>query len=448
MTRPRFVCLILALVTLLAFLPVRHNGFIAFDDASYITENRIVQAGLTWAGVKWAFTTRESSNWHPLTWLSHMLDCELFGMNAGAHHLVNVLFHAANAVLLLLLLYRMTGALWPSAFVAALFAWHPLHVESVAWAAERKDVLSTFFELLALLYYARAVTTGNWQLTGKKITRPEPVLSRVTMQSSHFLRLAFILFACALMAKPMPVTLPFVFLLLDYWPLGRFPNYEFRVSSFARLILEKWPFLVLAGASCAVTYLAQRDYAVQSLERYPLGLRVENISVSYGRYLLKAIWPVDLAIFYPLLKQLSWGDVGLATGILVIISWLVWRARRRWPYLLVGWLWYLGTLVPVIGLVQVGHQAMADRYTYVPLIGIFVIIAYGMADLAKRLRLDNVAVAVVGTMMLGGCLARTENQLRLWHDDETLFTHAIGSDKRQCNGSPALGRCASTTGSL
>jgi len=479
MARPRLICFILALVTLLAYLPVRHNSFIVFDDGNYITENHMVQAGLTWAGVKWAFTAWESSNWHPLTWLSHMLDCELFGMNAGAHHLVNVLFHTANAVLLLLLLFRMTGlrgneslhstssspqldtrskttaetasarqagALWASAWVAALFAWHPLHVESVAWAAERKDVLSTFFGLLALGAYAlHAQGTGNRKLGGETFnisasgeTSPKPRLRRgerseggqhSTSNAQWYYWSAVFFFALALMAKPMLVTLPFVLLLLDYWPLRRVPNNEFRVSNFSRLILEKWPFFLLTGVSCVVTYLSQRADAVQSLERCPWDLRVGNALLSYGRYLVKALWPVDMAVMYPFPKQLPWAEVGIAAVALVIISWLVWRARGRCPYLLVGWLWFVGMLVPVIGLVQVGQQAMADRYVYIPLVGIFIGVVYGATDWAKQFRLGSAVPTVVGVLVLGGCLLGTENQLRYWRNDKSLFSHAIAVTK-------------------
>ena len=300
-----------------------------------------------------------------------MLDCELFGLNAGAQHYVNVLFHTANAVLLLLLLFRMTGALWPSAFVAALFAWHPLHVESVAWIAERKDVLSTFFEMLALLAYARYVqkpeagnqkseTEGSWLST-----------SVLRLPPSGFYWLALIFFALGLMAKPMLVTLPFVLLLLDYWPLQRFSLSAFRFPLFLRLALEKWPFFLLSMASCIVTFLAQRAEAVLTLLQLPLNLRLENMPLSYTRYLWKTIWPTKLAIIYPLQNQLPWAAVLTAVVFLAFITWLAWRMRRWHPYLLVGWLWFLGTLIPVIGLVQAGGQAMADRYTYVPLIGIF-----------------------------------------------------------------------------
>jgi tetratricopeptide (TPR) repeat protein len=428
MSRPRVIGLSLALATLLAYLPATHDLFINFDDDSYIAQNQVVQRGLTWAGVKWAFTTWHASNWHPLTWLSHMTDCELFRLNPGGHHLVNVLFHATNATLLFMLLLKLTDALWPSAFIAALFAWHPLHVESVAWISERKDVLSAFFGLLALLAYVRFVREyrrGNFWL-------------------------AVIFFALGLMSKPMLVTLPFVMLLLDYWPLGRIAGCGHRLSSRARdlselriadsknmpvpaaqrltlhqLLLEKWPFFLLAALSSTVTFLAQRNGAVASLVKVPLTLRFENAILAYGCYLLKAIWPVHLAVFYPLSKQIAWPLTAAVAAVLILISAAVWLERRRSPWLLVGWLWFLATLVPVIGLVQVGDQAMADRYSYFPLVGIFTAITFMVATWANRFRIPKTVCAVAGVLILSACLVLTENQLRYWHDSESLFTHAL-----------------------
>jgi tetratricopeptide (TPR) repeat protein len=408
MRRPRFIALLLALTTLVAYLPVAHNSFLNYDDNDYVTENRVVENGLTWAGTQWAFTTWHASNWHPLTWLSHMLDYELFGLNAGAQHYVSVLFHTANAVLLLLLLFRLTGALWPSAFVAALFAWHPLHVESVAWISERKDVLSTFFEMLALLAYARFVAESKVQSPKSKV----------------FYVLALLMFALGLMAKPMLVTLPFLLLLLDYWPLQRFPNFKLEVKTVFRLALEKWPFFLLTVASCIVTFLAQRAEAVVSIERYPLNLRLGNALLSYVLYLGKAIWPTKLAIVYPLQNQLPWAAVLAAVVFLAFITWLAWRMRRRHSYLPVGWFWFLGMLVPVIGLIQVGAQSMADRYTYVPLIGIFIAVAFGSKDLIARFQIGVVTVAAAAGLVLGSCLVGTRHQLSYWKDGETLFTRA------------------------
>ena len=448
MSRPRVMGLLLALVTLLVYLPACHYNFVNYDDSDYVTENQVVQNGLTWAGVEWAFTTWHASNWHPLTWLSHMLDCELFGLNAGAQHSVNVLFHAANAVLLFALLLRMTNAPWPGVFVAALFALHPLHVESVAWISERKDVLSTFFALLALLAYARhaqGVTSDKWQVAGTEKAAPAPALSRVTSHRSPFYWLALIFFALGLMSKPMLVTLPFVMLLLDFWPLQRILEFGVRSSEsknsphfstlnrrLSTLVLEKWPFFLLSAASCVITFLAQSqrgDDAVISLEKVPLSYRLCNALMSCGRYLLKMIWPADLAVIYPMSHKIAAPAVAAAVAALILISAVAWLTRRRSPYLLVGWLWFLGTLVPVIGLVQVGGAALADRYTYIPSIGLFIAAAFGLRDLACRFRFLEMPVAVIAGLIVAGCLMLTKNQLRYWRDSQALFTHAVAVTK-------------------
>jgi tetratricopeptide (TPR) repeat protein len=436
--RPRLVGLLLALVTLLAYLPVTRDNFINYDDQVYVTENHAVQNGLTWAGVKWAFTTGYGSNWHPVTWLSHMMDCEWFGLNAGAQHYINALFHVANTVLLFALLLRLTQELWPGAFVAALFAWHPLHVESVAWISERKDVLSTFFALLTLLAYVKAVTSDRCpafaalrrgkQVTGTEKNVPVPVQSRFTFRVSRFYWLALTLFTLGLMSKPMLVTLPFVMLLLDYWPLRRVPGVECRASSVLRLVLEKWPFFLLTIISCVVTFLVQRHgEAVMTFQQLPLPLRVGNALIAYERYLGKTFWPSGLAILYPLPNHLSWIRAMAATaiGLLGGISWLIWRIHRPCPYLLVGWLWFLGTLVPVIGLVQVGSAAMADRYTYFPLVGVFIAVTFGVCDLASRFQFPKAVIAAAAALTLALCLILTENQLRYWHDSESLFAHTL-----------------------
>jgi len=470
MSRPRIVCVLLALVTLLVYLPVRHYAFVNFDDPDYVTENPMVQAGLTWSGFQWAFTTWHASNWHPLTWLSHMVDCQLFGLNAGGHHLVNVLFHATNAVLLFLLLLRLTSALWQSAFIAALFAWHPLHVESVAWVAERKDVLSAFFGLLTLMAYvcyAQGVTSGMWQ-----VTRTNSIRSRVTCPASRYYSLALLFFALGLMAKPMLVTLPFVFLLLDYWPLRRVTGDGWQVTgdkkSVGKLstlnctpnafgaqlstILEKWPFFALAAASCVVTFVAQkRGEAVVSLGGYPLSSRIANAAVAYVKYLFNSVYPVNLAVIYPLPiyslpKENPWVQVAGAIIVLAMISWVIWRARRQRPYLLTGWLWYLGMLVPVVGLVQVGSQAMADRFTYLPLIGVFIGVVFGLGDLAKKLRLEPMVMASVAGVVLAGCLFATARQLRFWRDSETLFEHTLAVTKDNPIAQSNLGTALSEAG--
>jgi protein O-mannosyl-transferase len=435
MSRPRLIGLLLAFITLLAYLPVAHDIFINYDDQVYVTDNRTVQNGLTWAGVKWAFTTGYASNWHPVTWLSHMLDCELFGLNAGALHYVNVLFHTANVVLLFLLLLRLTRELWPGAFVAALFAWHPLHVESVAWISERKDVLSTFFALLTLLAYVKAVTSDGCPAfaalrRGKQVTRTNSTLSPVTCHPSRFYWLALACFALGLMSKPMLVTLPFVMLLLDYWPLQRLSTLNPQLSTCWRLALEKWPFFLLTIISCVITFLVQRHgESVMTFQQFPLHLRVGNALIACERYLGKTFWPADLAILYPLPNHLSWIRAMAATaiGLLGGISWLIWRMHRPCPYLLAGWLWFLGTLVPVIGLVQVGSAGMADRYTYFPLVGVFIAVAFGVRDLAKRFQFPKAAVAAAAALTLAACLALTENQLRYWYDSESLFAHTLAA---------------------
>ncbi|HUE37447.1 MAG TPA: tetratricopeptide repeat protein [Candidatus Acidoferrum sp.] len=413
MSRLRLIALLLALVTLAVYLPVVNNGFILYDDGDYVTQNKMVRGGLTLAGVKWAFTTFSSANWHPLTWLSHMTDCELFGVNAAGSHVVNALFHAINTVLLFALWLQLTrrdsgqkdgglprepNGFWPGAFIAALFALHPLHVESVAWAAERKDVLSTFFGLLALLCYARYAANGKGR--------------------SQWYWLALLLFACGLMSKPMLVTLPFVMLLLDYWPLERFNR-----TGVKRLLVEKIPFFLLTIASCVVTYLAQKTGAVRSLAQVPLPYRFENAMVAVATYLLKMIWPTRLAVIYPMPHSIPAATFIVCLGILIFITVAVWLARKKNPFLLVGWFWFLGTLVPIIGLVKVGDAAMADRYTYIPSIGIFVAVAFGaQKNLARRVKfvLPTAAVFILIPLVL-----ITERQLQFWRDDETLFKHAM-----------------------
>ncbi len=368
------IAIVLATVTLLVYLPVLRNGFVNYDDPDYILNNPHVKAGLTWSGIAWAFQSTEADNWHPLTWISHMADCQIFGLNPAGHHLVNVLLHAANTLLLFVLLNRLTGALWRSALVAALFAWHPLHVESVAWASERKDVLSAFFWMLTLLAYAKHAAGDKCQ-----VTRTGGFLSRVTGHLSPHYFLAVFLFACGLMSKPMVVTLPFVLLLLDFWPLKRITIHGSRIT-IARLIAEKIPFFVLTIASCVVTRIAQSG-AVWSGASLPFSFRLENALMSYVRYLGKMFWPADLALIYPYPHQWPLPAVIAAGLLLGLISVLAVLRAGRFPYLAVGWFWFLGTLVPAIGLVQAGIQSMADRYTYLPGIGLFIVVAWGLNDL-------------------------------------------------------------------
>jgi len=418
-------CLVLAIGTAVLYSPVRHAEFLNYDDAYYVTQNQHVVQGLTAKTLSWALTAIEADNWHPLTWLSHALDCQLYQLNPAGHHLTNVVLHVLNVLLLFLLLTRVTGAAGRSLLVAALFAVHPLNVESVAWIAERKNVLSTLFFFLALGAY-------GWYAA-------KPELKR-------YLLLAM-LFVLGLAAKPMVITLPFVLLLLDYWPLKRIKVQDAAVAksrksrelpsvaavsafpvsqaSFARLVLQKAPLLLLCAGSAVITIVAQRaGGAIRSLEVFTLPIRLENAVYAYAKYVWVGFWPTRLAVLYPHPgPTLAGWKLGLAAVFLVLVSVLVWRRRSAQPYLVTGWLWYLGTLVPVIGLVQVGQQAMADRYAYVPLIGIFVMIVWGIAELADsrqiRLpwRLAAAAVVLIAFSMV------TRRQISYWHDSEALWAH-------------------------
>ncbi len=408
----RWVCLFVVLATILVFYQVIDHSFIDYDDDVYVTKNANVQAGLTWDGLIWSFTTFHGGNWHPLTWLSHMLDIQIFGMDAGLHHLINLVFHIANAVLLFFLLNRLTGKLWSSAVVAALFALHPLHVESVVWLAERKDLLRTFFWLLTLFCYALYAENPN-------LKRYLAVL---------------LFFILGLMAKPMLVTLPFVLCLLDYWPLGRFkidPSGKVFVIAFkkgtaGRLALEKLPLFFLAGASCVVTYMAQKEGgAVGSLEVYPFYQRAAGALVAYALYIKKMIWPADLSFLYPFRDVLPlWQIVG--AGLLIAsISFVSIRSTKCRPWLFVGWFWYLGTLIPVIGLVKVGWHSMADRYTYVPLIGLFIAVTWEGAAIFQKWPLKKYKVAMITAAILSVLMLTTWSQVGQWKTSITLYEHAL-----------------------
>ena len=405
----------LIVVTLVVFSRLANHDFVNYDDPGYVTGNRNVRSGLTRDGLAWAFRTTAEANWHPLTWISHMLDCELYGLNAGAHHLTSLLFHAANTLLLFLVLSRMTGTAWRSALVAALFALHPLHVESVAWVAERKDVLSAFFWMLTLGAYARYVE------------RPRP--------ASYVAVLVFL--ALGLMAKPMLVTLPFVLLLLDFWPLHRLAmrgresapdlTRQGGIRVWNRgIVLEKIPLFLLAAVSSFLTFAVQKSGGtVVSAEALPLNLRISNAVISYGSYILKMVWPSGLAVFYPRRSAAIGWELAVSVLLITGVSILVIRALRRRPYLAVGWFWYLGTLVPVIGVVQVGEQAMADRYTYIPLIGLFIMIAWGVPDLIQGTRHAKTALRFSGGIVLAALAVCTWFQLGYWKNSVTLFKHAI-----------------------
>jgi tetratricopeptide (TPR) repeat protein len=405
------ICLGLTLATTIAYEHVRLNDFVSYDDERYVTDNAHVQVGITAASASWALRTTYFNTWHPLTWLSHMLDVELYGMNPAGHHLTNVVLHILNTLLLLGLLSHMTGRLWPSTFVAALFALHPLHVEAVAWVSERKELLSTFFGLLSMwayVGYARRGGVGRYLLTA-------------------------VLLALGLMAKPMLVTLPLVFLLLDYWPLQRTPfgpsdEIIFPKRSISRLLLEKVPLLALSALSSVVTLIVQAPG-----DAIPIKLRAANALVSYVRYMGKMVWPGELSALYPhpnLPGGIPWAAWQVAAAgllLLVITLCVIWAVRRR--YALVGWLWYLGTLVPVIGLAQVGREAMADRYTYLPLIGLFIVIAWGGADLisswpSRQLWVRRVVQVGVAAVLVA-CMAFSWLQVRYWRDSFALYEHAL-----------------------
>jgi tetratricopeptide (TPR) repeat protein len=407
--RNLLICLCLATTIVAVYSPVCHFGFVSYDDQVYVTTNAHVQSGLTLRGLVWAFTTIHASNWHPLTWLSHMLVWQLWGGLAGAHHLVNVLLHVANALLLFGVLSRITASAWRSALVAGLFALHPLHVESVAWVSERKDVLSTCFWLLSMWAYVRYVERpSGWRYLS-----------------------ALGLYALGLMAKPMVVTLPFVLLLLDYWPLGRSPwgksaAKEHVSTPPSQLIEEKLPFLALGATSSVLTYWAQRSSgAVESLVMVPMRMRIGNALLSYVRYIGKTFWPVRLAAFYPLHAGVPMAAVAIAgIGLIGITAAVMWRARHG-PWFFTGWFWYLGTLVPVIGLVQAGPQSMADRYTYVPSIGLFIMLCWSVPSRAMERPIVRVITCVAVGAALAVCMALSRIQVGYWKDSDVLFRHAL-----------------------
>ena len=411
----------LAVLTMMIFMQVSGFEFVRYDDDAYITENPVVGNGLSPEGIRWAFTSFEKGNWHPLTWLSHMLDVQWFGLDAGRHHQVSLLFHILNTLILFAVLQSMTGALWKSGFVAALFALHPLHVESVAWVAERKDVLSTFFFLLTLLAYARYARRPGWW-------------------NYSFVA---VLFALGLLSKPMVVTLPFVLLLLDFWPLERFRSEVrggdesadgaagagmiSRIKTNRGLLLEKIPLFALSAAACFVTVIAQQK-AMKALEVVPLDFRILNALVAYAEYLYRGFVPVDLAVLYPYPGSIPPWQALVSAAVLIAVTALV-IVRRKTPALMVGWFWYLGTLVPVIGLVQVGVQAMADRYTYIPFIGLFILLTWFVDDVSARVPHRKAVLASAALLILAGLSVATVSQTGYWVNSEVLFEHALQATK-------------------
>ena len=428
------ISLFLVIAVLAVYWPVRNHDFINFDDDLYVTINPHVQAGLTLDSITWAFTSTHAANWHPLTWLSHMLDCRIYGMNPGQHHLTNVLFHILNTLLLFFVFIRMTQDLWQSGFVAALFALHPLHVESVAWLAERKDVLSTFFWMLTLWSYLRYVERSDFN-------RYLPVLC---------------FFILGLMAKPMLVTLPFVLLLLDYWPLKRFrlgssdDGQECRPRSFYfGMVWEKLPLFLLSAGSSVITYMVQKSSgAVSTLAVIPVHVRIGNAIVSYVSYIGKMIWPHNLTVLYPYPKSIiNWQVVG-AGLLLAAITVVVFRMVKTKPYFAVGWFWFLGTLVPVIGLVQVGLQAMADRYTYVPLIGLFIMVAWGVPDILGNRRYKKKILAVSSAFVLSAFMICTWFQVGKWRNSMTLFQNAADVTENNYVAYEKLGEALAAQGKM
>ena len=403
---PWLMVVLLVLVTIALYWPAMRCDFINYDDPDYVTGNPHVQGGLNWEGVKWAFSnTEQGTQWAPLIWLSHMLAWQIFWANPWGHHLMNVLLHAANTVLVFLVFRQMTRATWRSLMLAALFGLHPLRVESVAWVTERKDVLSTLFWMLTLWAYAQYVEASQVRDSKSKV----------------WYGVALAMFVFGLMSKAMLVTMPCVLLLLDYWPLERFKPDRAR-----QLVMEKIPFFALAVAASIVTYVVQKHGgAVATVENLPLGARSGNALISCCRYLGKMFWPTDLAVFYPHPGYWPLEQVLLAGVFLCGISVLLFMKRGRCPYLLMGWLWFVGTLVPVIGFVQVGEQSMADRYTYIPSLGMLIIAIWGVYELARRWRYHKIALAVVGSAAIVLCLALTRQQIGYWKDSETIFRHTL-----------------------
>jgi tetratricopeptide (TPR) repeat protein len=391
-----WICLALIAANLIVYVRTWGYGFVTWDDPQYITENPFLRQGLSFSGIWWAITTTYQFYWHPLTWISYLADYQFFGDSPGGYHAVNVILHIASTVILFVVLREMSGVLWRSAFVAMLFAVHPLHVESVAWVAERKDVLSTLFWMLTMWAYVRYAR------------RPSPMRYGAVA----------LLFGAGLMAKPMLVTLPFALLLLDAWPLG-------RLAERWKLVWEKLPLFALSLAASVITFLAQRGAgAVAGLDALPLSSRAANGLVSYVAYLVKTAWPVDLGALYPFLPVPAWKVFG-SVVVLLIISAAVYQNARRYAYLAVGWLWYLGTLVPVIGLVQVGGVAMADRFTYIPHVGLFLAITWGLADLASAWSIPRTGLAAAAGSVILASLAAASRQAEYWRDSIALWEHTL-----------------------
>ncbi len=405
---PTTISLLLFAGTLILYFQAFNNAFVNYDDPAYVTSNARVLRGLSWNNTTWAFTATTEANWHPLTWLSHMADVQFFGTNPRGHHLVSVLLHALNVVLLFFVVRRATGYLARSALVAALFAVHPLNVECVAWVAERKSLLSMFFLLLTLAAYGWYAQRRNWQRYSVVV----------------------LLFALGLAAKPMVVTLPILLLLWDYWPLGRFADDSTGVGSkqgFLGLVVEKIPLFVLSAASSWITLYAQHSGgALGSIDSLPLSQRIENAVYSYATYIGKGLWPSRLAVFYPHPEgSLELWKVGLAGLLIIAITGLAWRYRKGHGYLFTGWAWYLAAMIPMIGVVQVGRQATADRYAYLPFVGVFLIVVWGCSELFQSIHLSGFIGGAIAAAVLIAYASMSFLQISYWHDSYALFSHAL-----------------------
>jgi tetratricopeptide (TPR) repeat protein len=412
------VCVFLVAITFAVFGQTLRHEFVNYDDGMYVYENPVVTRGLTLKGIEWVFTHIVLSNWHPVTMMSHMLDCQLYGLNAGGHHLTNVLLHTGSVLLLFLVLRRLTGFLWRSAFVTAVFAIHPLHVESVAWVAERKDVLSGLFFLLTVWAYARYVEKQS-RVEGRASSAGGGSLALDPRRWTLDYCLVLLFFALGLMSKPMVVTLPFVLLLLDYWPLNRLSGFTPKVLF--RLVAEKIPLLALSGAACVATMVAQKEIIMPE----PVALRIGNAVVSYVIYLRQMVWPTGLAVLYPYPRALPGWEIALTAGLLAAISAGVFLGRQRRPYLLMGWLWYLGMLVPAIGLVQSGLRAHADRYTYQPQIGLYFALTWWVADLSVGWRHRREVLGAGCLIILAALIFSACTQTMYWRNSESLWTHTL-----------------------
>ena len=441
------LAVLLALVTVALFWPATGYDFINYDDNLYVSENTRVQNGLTLENIKWAFLNQVADNWHPLTVLSHMLVCQIFGVAPWAHHLVNLLLHTFNAALVFIWLRLAMGATWRSLLAAALFAFHPLRLQSVVWVSERKDVLSVFGLLTLITYtrYVQNVASGRRQVTSDE----SGVASPVTRHPSLFYALALVFYAFGLMSKPMLVTLPFVLLLLDYWPLQRLQNAECGMRNLKTLLLGKIPFLALAVLDCFITFVVQKrggSLGVGGI--FPFDQRCANALVSYCRQLGKIFWPSDLAILYPHPGHWPLAKVLLAGGFLFSVTACFVMLRRRHPFLLMGWLWFVGMLVPVIGLVQTGPQAMADRHTYLPSLGVFILVVWGVDEMTRHWRYRVLTLSALGSAAVIACIVVTRQQIGYWQDSETVFRRALAVTENNYIAHGNLGEALATKGRI